>query len=359
MKIGIFGGSFNPPHMGHTQSVEAVATKTGLDKVIIIPNFLNPLKHEASIDESTRNELSKHRLEMCKLAFLSMGPKYEVSPIEIERGGNSFTIDTVKLLKQKNAEDSFQLIMGVDNFLGLSLWHKWEELLNEVDFIITSRPGWDLPYDLDTLPKFILPYVAEFDFNSIVLKSGHIIQFVSLKDTPISATEIRRNIQVGKAVVTYLSLEVENYIKQNNVYPLLREKVSDYKVFAKSCFDLMEDRKALSIRAFDLRTVLRAATLTDYAIIASGTSSRHVSSIAEYLKIELKKKYNILPQAVEGLADGKWVVMDYGNLIVHIFYDYVRQAYALEQMWTGAKEIDFAGHQSEQDTKEAEEKLSE
>jgi len=332
MKIGIFGGSFNPPHSGHLNAINSVARKMGLDKVIVIPSNQNPLK----LDEIAVSASPIQRLQMSRLAFSSLGNQFEVSDLEIKRGGKSFTIDSIKSLQEAYPKDELFLIIGIDNLSEFDKWKSWDEILNRLNLIVTSRPGWEIPSGVEGLPTSVQKEVLEFDFNLVQLKNGKSISFVTLKDINISSSEIRRNLQIGKAVSSELTLEVENYIKAERVYPQLKEKVEDYRKLTDECIAWMLDRKAINLRAFDL-TGLDA--IGDYAIIASGTSTKHVSSIADYLKQEIKKKYNIIPQASEGLADGKWVVLDYGVVLVHIFYEYVRQAYALEQIWSGANEI--------------------
>lgn len=340
MKIGIFGGSFNPPHSGHLNAASSVARKMGLDKVIVIPSNQNPLK----LDEIALSATPEQRLQMSKLAFSSLGPQFEVSDIEIKRGGKSYTVDSLKVLKEQYPNDTLFLIIGIDNLSNFDQWKSWEEILDLVDLIVTSRPGWDMPTTVEQLPLAIQNKVSGFEFNLAQLKNGRLITFVSLRDINISSSEIRRHIQVGKRITSELTLEVENFIRLHNIYPPLREKIEDYKKLTEECIRLMLDRKALNVRAFDLTHL---GAIGDYAIIASGTSTKHASSIAEYLKQELKKKYNVLPQAIEGFADGKWVVLDYGVLIIHIFYEFVRQTYSLEQIWAGAREIQIENTDSD------------
>jgi nicotinate-nucleotide adenylyltransferase len=90
------------------------------------------------------------------------------------------------------------------------------------------------------------------------------------------------------------------------------------------------------VRAFDLQDL---GATTDFTLIASGTSTRHAASIAENLAMAVKEEFNLLPQSVEGVDEGRWVVVDYGSLIVHVFYDFVRQEYRLEELWKNGKEI--------------------
>jgi nicotinate-nucleotide adenylyltransferase len=333
MKIGIFGGSFNPPHSGHLNAVSSVARKMGLDKVFVIPSNQNPLKP----DEIATSATPQQRLEMSRLAFSTLGPQFEVSDLEIARGGKSYTIDTIKALQEQFPKDNLFLIIGVDNLASFDKWKSWDKILGSVNLIVTSRPGWEIPSGIEALPAPIQTLVENFEFNVARLKNGRSISFVTLKDINVSSSEIRRNLQIGKLVSSELTLEVENYIKSNHVYPRLKEKIEDYQKFVEECVGWMMDRKALNVRAFDLSGLESA--VGHFAIVASGTSTKHVSSIADYLKLEIKKKYNLFPQAIEGLAEGKWVVLDYGVVLVHVFYEFVRQAYALEQLWSGAKEI--------------------
>ena len=72
---------------------------------------------------------------------------------------------------------------------------------------------------------------------------------------------------------------------------------------------------------------------SDYTLIASGTSSRHTAALAEHISRSVKDEYGLFPYNLEGLSDGRWVVMDYGNLLIHLFYDYVRMEYRLEDLW--------------------------
>ncbi len=77
----------------------------------------------------------------------------------------------------------------------------------------------------------------------------------------------------------------------------------------------------------------------DYSLIASGTSTRHATSIAESLVKEVKKEYGVWPQSLEGTSEGRWIVVDYGSLIIHSFYDFVRHEYRLEEIWKNGREI--------------------
>ena len=109
MRIGIYGGAFNPVHKGHIKLAEEVKTKADLDKIIIMPSGLSPHKSSGSLIDSS------HRLQMCKLAF--EGEDYIISDLEIKREGKSYTVDTVTELKEIYPDDELYLIMGSDMLL--------------------------------------------------------------------------------------------------------------------------------------------------------------------------------------------------------------------------------------------------
>lgn len=330
MKIGIFGGSFNPPHVGHLNSLQTVFKKVGLDKVIVVPAEQSPLK------TPTDGPSSQHRLEMTRIAVQSWGSQYEVSDLEIKRGGSSYTIDTLTEFKKLYPTDDLFLIFGADHFYQFENWKSPEKILDIASLIITSRPGFDLPTDEKDLPKFYQPMVEEMDFNYVELKSGKSIQFIRLNDVEASATHIRKLLRIGKSVEKYIPLGVETYIRENSLYQNLGSKIGDYGQFTKFCADVLFSKKGIQVRGFDLRQV---STSSDYSLVASGTSTRHASSLGENVIRAVKEEYNVFPQATEGLDEGRWVVLDYGSLIVHVFYDYVRMEYNLENLWRDAKDM--------------------
>ena len=330
MRVGIFGGSFNPPHMGHINAISSVAKKTGLEQVRIIPTAQNPLKR--NIEGPTPEQ----RLEMTKKAFQDQSEMYLIDDQEIKRGGASFTVETIKnLRKDVEAKDLF-LIIGADNFETFDQWKDWKTILKEANLIVTSRPGWELPADQESLPSYLKDQVEEFDFNYIELKTGRNIQFIRLKDVEVSASELRKWIRIGKKVDAHLPLAVETYIKDSKLYAPLADRIGDYKKFTEFCGQTLFSKKALNVRGFDLRATVAP---TEFALIASGTSTRHAASLGESVIAAVKDEYNVYPQSIEGMDEGRWVLLDYGSLIVHLFYDFVRQEYSLENIWKDGKDL--------------------
>lgn len=324
MRIGIFGGSFNPPHMGHINSLQTVLKKTGLDRIHVVPNFQNPLKIQVE------GPTAQQRLEMTRKALEGYGESFVVDDLEVRREGSSYTIDTIRhFRKSVEAEDLF-LIIGADNFESFHEWKDYQKILAETNLIVTTRPGFAVPSDPEDLPGFLKDMVEEADFNFVELKTGRNIQFLTLNDVEVSSSELRRSLRAGRPVAQYIPLAVENFVKEHRLYRPIGDRISDYGQFTTFCASVLFEKKGISVRGFDLRKI---TSPTEYALIASGTSTRHAAAMAEHVVQAVKEEYNVYPQGIEGTDEGRWVVIDYGSLIVHVFYDFVRNEYSLENLW--------------------------
>lgn len=281
---------------------------------------------------------AEQRLEMTKRAFSTYGEKFIVDDREMRRGGASYTVDTVKEIAKLHAGHELFLIVGADKFEELDKWKNYGDLLENTNLVVASRPGYEWPEELESMPGYLKPYVVEHDFNFIELKSGKSVQFITLEDLEISSTELRKKIRIGKPVEKYLPLAVESYIRGEKIYRSVGEKISNYKEFTEFCGEKLFEKKGINVRAFDLT---KMSVPSEYTVIASGTSTRHAVSLAENLITAVKEEYNINPQSIEGVDEGRWVVIDYGNLIIHVFYDFVRQEYSLESLWKEARDMNL------------------
>ena len=134
-RVGILGGTFNPPPLGHLIIAEQVKSQLNLDEVMFIPDYQPP-----HIDKKTAISAEK-RLKMVKLSTMDE-PGFKVSDIELRRKGVSYTIDTIKELKLKNPEVDYYFIIGGDMVEYLPKWHRIEELIKLVKFVGVGRPGY-------------------------------------------------------------------------------------------------------------------------------------------------------------------------------------------------------------------------
>jgi nicotinate-nucleotide adenylyltransferase len=332
MKVGIFGGGFNPPHMGHISCLTSVQKKAGLDKIFVIPTYQSPLKTQ--VDGPTPEQ----RLEMVKKALQGFGNQFEVDDQEIKRKGVSFTVETIQQYRKSYSADDLHLIIGADHLETFANWKEFKTILKECNLIIATRPGFEIPTSRDQLPSFLSDVVLEYDFNFIELTTGRNVQFIRIPDIDISASELRKKIRTQRPVDQFLPLAVETYIKNEKLYQNLKDKIQDYTKFTEFCAEQLFAKKAINVKGYDLT---KTSALSEFSIVTSGTSTRHTISLAENLVQLVKDEFRIHPSSLEGLEEGRWVVVDYGSLIVHIFYDYVRQEYSIEKLWKEGRDMGF------------------
>lgn len=191
MKIGIFGGTFDPPHNGHLHLAKCVADELSLDKIIVIPTFVAPHKIKCNSSDALT------RLEMCRLAFDS--DLYEVSDIEINRGGKSYTFDTLTSLRKIYPDDSIFLIMGSDMLEYFSKWYRYKDILELCTLCCVGRDNKSL-----TLPDFFT------DADRVYLSSSEPLE--------MSSTFIRSAVKEEKNINDYLPKKVADYIKERKLY---------------------------------------------------------------------------------------------------------------------------------------------
>ncbi len=197
-RVGLFGGTFNPVHNAHIKVAEEAMDQIGLDKVILIPSKNPPHK-------PTRGLLDAEvRHEMVRLA-VEDEDHFEVSRVEIERGGPSYTVDTIETMKEKFARVAF--IVGADNLIKIDTWKQPEKLLSGCPFIIAPRGG----------------YKKE-DFVGDIFE-GKDLRFLDMDEISISSTDIRERVAKGKSIKNMVPRPVLNYILQEGLYQKVPEGV--------------------------------------------------------------------------------------------------------------------------------------
>ncbi len=328
-RVGLFGGSFNPFHVGHINAIQSVQKALKLDYIVVLPASQNPLK------EIVDGPSAAERLQMAQLGILDL-EFVEIDEQEIKRGGKSYSINSVESYSKLVLPENLFLILGIDQFENFDKWKDFEKILKLSNLIVLSRPGFQLPFSLDDLPSGLVSQVQEMDRQFVHLKTDRTIEFLQIKNSSVSASEIRKKLRSGRNVDKLIPIKVEEFIRSSNLYAPLKEKIADYEKFTHFCADILFSRKAIALKGYNLKGM---EAPTDFTLIASGTSTRHASSLAENLIIAVKEEFNVRPQAVEGLNEGRWIVLDYGVLIVHLFYDFVRQEYQLEELWRLAKPL--------------------
>jgi nicotinate-nucleotide adenylyltransferase len=330
-RVGLFGGTFNPLHVGHVNAINTAHDRLKLDKVVVIPAAQNPRK--PPVEGPTHNQ----RVEMLHRG-LDEYDFIEIDEQELKRGGPSFTVDTVQAYAKDVNPENLYVIMGIDQFEEFDKWKNFEKILTLANLLVVTRPNHSLPFGAEDLPEGLRPLVGEFDRQYIALNSGRSIEFLRLKDIDVSATDVRKHLRTGRSVDRHLSIGVEEYIREQKLYAPIDDRVGDYEKFTRFCAQALFEKKAINVRGFDLR---KTEAPTEFTVIASGTSTRHASSLAEAVQKAVKEEFNVLPHSVEGSSEGRWVLLDYGGLIVHVFYDFVRQEYRLEDLWKQGRDLEL------------------
>jgi nicotinate-nucleotide adenylyltransferase len=324
-KIGIFGGYFNPLHNGHLNAMLSIKHELALEKIKVIPARQTPFR------EQVEGPTPDQRFKMVELGLQEYQDFLEIDDVEINRDGISYTVDTLKEIKDKNNTEDLYLIIGADQFHDFDLWKDYKVILEQVNLVVTTRPGYSLPFTLADFPEGLKPFVEVFEGKIALLSTGKSIQFIRIKDVDVSATEIRKRLRTGKSVERYLVPEVERFIREENLFDSVNEKIQDFEVFTKGCARVINEKQAINTQAFDLRQLDKPS---EFAIVTSASNTRQVQSLSKYISETIKDEYSIYPYSIEGREEGRWIVMDYGSLIVHIFYDYVRMEYSLENLWS-------------------------
>jgi len=198
-KIGLLGGTFNPIHCGHLIIAESIRESFGLDKIIFIPSGLPPHKDVSEVSGA------EHRINMVKLAIES-NTKFEVSSMEADRKGYTYTIDTLTELKAgSDSTKRFIFIIGADNVPELVTWKNYRQVLEMCEFVAAYLPG----INMDETKKSVEQ--LERDCNAKITVAP-----VPLID--ISSTDIRRRVKEGRSIKYLVPEKVEEYIIRNNLY---------------------------------------------------------------------------------------------------------------------------------------------
>jgi len=197
MRLGVFGGTFDPIHHGHLVAAEEVRGRLNLDKVLFVPAGLPP--HQLDLDISP----TRHRIAMLKLAIDS-NPGFALSRVDVDRHGPCYTVDTLALLHAEYGPDAeLFFIMGMDSLADLLIWRSPERIIRLARIVVVGRPGFQA--DVDELDK-VLPGAA---------------QRITIVDTPlieVSSSDIRMRVREGLPIRYQVPEAVEAYIREHGLY---------------------------------------------------------------------------------------------------------------------------------------------
>ena len=197
MKVGIFGGTFDPIHQGHMIIAEQVMGELDLSRVLFVPGGIPPHKEASSVRASAGD-----RFDMVEAAVAS-NERFGVDRVEVEAGRPMYSVETVRLLKERSPEDEWYFISGADEVSNLLAWKEPDRLLEEVVMVAATRPGYDL---------------GKLQHLEAGLRNFDRIFPVECTRVDISATGIRRRILQGKSVRYLVPEGVHDIIRDRRLY---------------------------------------------------------------------------------------------------------------------------------------------
>ena len=282
MKLALFGGSFDPVHLGHDSIVKMALSGLDIDKLIIMPTFISPFKSEFSAPPELR-------LKWIREIWGGL-EKVEISDYEINLARPVPTIETVKYLYEKFKIEKFYLIIGADHLATLDKWHGYEELKNLVQFVIAKRNHIEIPRNLQKMDVHV----------------------------DVSSSQIRHQRGLDE-----LPSEIKDEII--NFYQGLKMQERSMQERTESIVKVLDAKKAEEIQVFDMSG-------DDYfvkaVVIATTLGERHAYSLAEDLKEELKP---LGEKFIGTESSPDWIVMDLGDILIHLLSPAYRAKYNIEE----------------------------
>jgi ribosome silencing factor RsfS/YbeB/iojap/nicotinate (nicotinamide) nucleotide adenylyltransferase len=316
-RIGLLGGSFNPAHEGHRHvSLEALK-RLGLDEVWWLVSPQNPLKAGDGM-EPLATRLARARQ-------IGAHPRIRVETPELVLG-TRYTLDTVRALRRAYPKARFVWLMGADILPQLVDWQGWRELFAAIPIAAFARPGWSYPALVSAAPRAFARYRIDAEAARMLASCEPPAwcfipgRLDSHSATAIRAVRPRRVKAKGKTISDQSSPERGR---------LLPDRSQDTDALLALVRRSLDDDKAEDVVVIDLKG---KSAFADYMVVASGRSNRQVVAIADHLAERLKQAgHGYIP--IEGKQGGDWVLVDAGDVVVHVFRPEPRAFYALEKMW--------------------------
>ncbi len=319
---GILGGTFDPPHNVHLAMARAALAQMGLDVVRLMPAGDPWQKEDVEVSDVS------HRLAMVEL-LAAEDDGIIVDTTEVDRSGPSYTVETLERIDERVV-----LILGADAVLGIPSWHRSEDLAGLVDLAVVPRPGID-----------------RVDVESAF--EGR-ITWLEIELDDVSSTRIRQLAGSGVGCTGFVPEAVAAYIDSHGLYQARENRhgdslssspmpkrshtaTQDAVEAARRAAEAIDAKSGENLVLLDLSDLL---VVTDVFVLATGTSRRNVLTLADEA-VEALRELDRRPIRKEGTDHGQWVLLDYGDVIIHVFDRETREYYDLERLWAGAPRIEF------------------
>ena len=215
-RIGIFGGTFNPIHLGHLHAAEEVLEALGLERMVFVPSGEPPHKTGSERDPIAPAEL---RLAWARAAIAG-NPRFAVDALEVERGGTSYSVETLRTLGKQIAPDLPVFVLGVDAFAEVGTWREPEALFTLANFAVTTRPGRAAEPASHWLPARVEgAFELSHDGRSARHRAaGTWARLLEIAALEISASEIRARLRSGRSVRYWLPEAIWEAVLKSRVY---------------------------------------------------------------------------------------------------------------------------------------------
>jgi nicotinate-nucleotide adenylyltransferase len=320
----VLGGSFNPAHGGHLHVSRLALKLLELDQVWWLVSPQNPLKPVRGMAPCPV------RLEGAR-RVAAADPRILVTDLESRLGPSRYTTDTLKALRRRFPRLRFVWLMGGDNLIQIPRWERWPEIFRTVPVAVFDRPSYSLK---------ALSGLAATRFARYRVPASGARRLAELEPpawvffhTPLDDRSATRMRSERKEILLHTLKEQRPELATiTALMPLTRSSEAHRE--RPDVLDLvlqtLEDGKAEEIVTIDLAG---KTTIADHMVIASGRSTRQVLALTEHLDEVLSRRTRI---SIEGKTQGDWVLIDAGDVIVHLFRPEIRSYYNLEKMWGSA-----------------------
>jgi nicotinate-nucleotide adenylyltransferase len=211
VRVGVFGGSFDPVHRGHLTPVESIAMRLGLDEVLYVPAYCPPHKPTGP------SAPSHHRFAMLALA-LAPNPLFRLSDFEVAKGGTTYTVETLRQMRALHPDEEIVLVLGSDALVSLEGWRSWREILEGYRFAVLHREPFDYVRTREALSPDLRARLAPEGAVLDEAPEDATIFWGGNTPVTISSTWLRRAIPAGEDLNGSLPPSVEAYVRRHRLY---------------------------------------------------------------------------------------------------------------------------------------------
>ena len=310
------GGTFDPVHNGHLVAASEVADLFDLHEVVFVPTG-QPWQKSRNVTPA------EDRYLMTVIATAS-NPRFSVSRVDIDRGGPTYTRDTLRDLQALNPESDLYFITGADALASILSWQDWEDMFALAKFVGVSRPG----YELD----------GEHIAAALKDKADDALTLVEVPALAISSTDCRKRAEENRPIWYLVPDGVVQYVSKRGLYR--SHALGGAGAAAVTASDDAIKMATVAARAASAKLaddvvvidVSGQLVITDCFVIASASNERQVNAIVDEVE-EKMRLAGYRPARREGAREGRWTLLDYVDIVVHIQHQDERNFYALDRLW--------------------------